>query len=102
MCKFQHISLAAVNLTPARASLSNQEMLDKTNNAREHLHEAEFQELTRTDAEQSFLLVLQAKQQSKWLQQYRNTITCVHGTYKTLRYGFPCFFPLVKTAIQIG
>ena len=24
------------------------------------------------------------------------------ATYKTLRYGFPCFFLLVKTAIQIG
>ena len=67
-----------------------------------HLDEAESEEFIGTDADQSFLLVLQTKQQSKWLQQYGNTITCMDATYKTLRYGFPCFFLLVKTALGIG
>ena len=85
MCKFQHISLPSVDLTPVHATLSNQEMLDKTNDVVECLHEAECEEFTGTDAEQSVLLVLQTKQQSRWLQQCKNTITCVDHTYKTLR-----------------
>ena len=52
--------------------------------------------------EQPFLLVLQTRQQSKWLQQFGNTITCMDATYKTLRYGFPCFFVVVKTSLGIG
>ena len=50
------------------------------------------QEEISFNEEQLFLLVLQTRQQSKWLQQYGNTITCMDATYKTLRYGFPCFF----------
>ena len=46
------------------------------------------------EEEQSFILVLQTKQQSKWLQLYGNTITCMDATYKTLRYGFPCFYSI--------
>ena len=54
------------------------------------------------EEEQSFILVLQTKQQSKWLQLYGNTITCMDATYKTLRYGFPCFYVVVKTSLGIG
>ena len=68
----------------------------------ECLREADSEEFTETGAEQSFLLVFQTKQQARWLQQFGNTITCMDATYKTLRYGFPCFFLLVKTALQIG
>ena len=32
------------------------------------------------EEEQSFILVLQTKQQSKWLQLYGNTITCMDAT----------------------
>ena len=77
-------------------------MLNQIHHAVKHLNEAESEEFIGTDADQSFLLVLQTKQQSKWLQQYGNTITCMDATYKTLPYGFPCFFLLVKTALGIG
>lgn len=81
----------------AYATLRHQEKLDEINDAVKHLHEAECEEFTGSDAEQSFLLVLQPKQQSRWLQRYGNTITCMDATYKTLRYGFPCFFLYAKT-----
>ena len=42
------------------------------------------QEEISFNEEQLFLLVLQTRQQSKWLQQYGNTITCMDATYKTL------------------
>ena len=54
------------------------------------------------EEEQSFILVLQTKQQSKWLELYGNTITCMDATYKTLRYGFPCFYVVVKTSLGVG
>ena len=44
------------------------------------MHEAESEEFTGTEADQSFL-VLQTKQQSKWLQKYGNTSTCMDATY---------------------
>ena len=34
--------------------------------------------------------------------QYGNAITCMDVTYITLRYGFWCFFLVVKTALGIG
>ena len=52
--------------------------------------------------EESFLLVYQTKLQSDWLQKFGNTITCMDAVYKTLRYGFPCFFLVIKTSIGIG
>jgi len=51
---------------------------------------------------QSFLLVFQTPQQRKWLAEYRNTVTCMDAIYKTLKYGFPCFFLVAKTAIGKG
>ena len=54
------------------------------------------------EKKQSFILVLQTKQQSKWLQLYGNTITCMDTTYKTLRCGFHCFYFAVKTSLGIG
>ena len=50
----------------------------------------------------SFLLVYQTKLQSDWLKRFGNTITCMDAVYKTLRYGFPCFFLVVKTSIGVG
>ena len=52
--------------------------------------------------DESFLLVYQTKLQSDWLQRFGNVITCMDAVYKTLRYGFPCFFLVVKTSIGIG
>ena len=80
----------------------NPDILKQIHQAVKNLHEAESEGLIIPDADQSFLLVLQTKQQSNWLQQYGNTITCMDATYKTLRYGFPCFFLVVKTALGIG
>ena len=51
--------------------------------------------------EHSFLLVYQTKKQKEWLELYGNIITCMDGVYKTLRYGFPCYFLVVKTSIGI-
>ena len=51
---------------------------------------------------QSFLLVFQTPQQRKWLARYGNTVTCMDAIYKTLKYGFPCFFLVAKTAIGKG
>lgn len=48
------------------------------------------------ETDESFLLVHQTRQQSEWLQQYGSTITCMDAVYKTLRYGLPCFFLVVK------
>ena len=42
-----------------------------------NLQEVEAEGHITPDADQSFLLVLQTKQQSKWLQQYGNAITCM-------------------------
>ena len=52
--------------------------------------------------DESFLLVYQTKLQSDWLQRFGNTITCMDAVYKTLRYGFPCFFLVVKTSVGVG
>ena len=52
--------------------------------------------------DQSFLLVFQTPQQRKWLAKYGNTVTCMDAIYKTLKYGFPCFFLVAKTAIGKG
>ena len=38
------------------------------------------------------MLVYQTKKQGKWLEHYGNVITCMDAVYKTLRYGFPCYF----------
>ena len=70
-------------------------ILKEIHEAVKNLQEVESEGLIIPDADQSFLLVLQTKQQSKWLQQYGTT-------YKTLWYGFPCFFLVVKTALGIG
>jgi len=80
----------------------NPDILKEIHQAVKNLHESESEGLIIPDADQSFLLVLQTKQQSKRLQQYGNTITCMDATYKTLLYGFPCFFLVVKTALGIG
>ena len=80
----------------------NPDILKEIHEAVKNLREVESEGLIIPDADQLFLLVLQTKQQSKWLQQYGNTITCMDATYKTLRYGFPCFFLVVKTALGIG
>ena len=50
----------------------------------------------------SFLLVLQTPKQQQWLIKYGNTITCMDAIYKTTKYGFPCFFLVVKTSLGIG
>ena len=52
--------------------------------------------------EDSFLLVYQTKKQKEWLELYGNVTTFMDGVYKTLRYGFPCYFLVVKTSIRIG
>ena len=52
--------------------------------------------------EDSFLLVYLTKKQKEWLECYGNVITCMDRVYKTLRYGFPCYFLVVKTSIGIG
>ena len=77
----------------------NPDILKEIHEAVKNLQEVESEGLIIPDADQSFLLVLQTKQQSKWLQQYGNTITCMDATYKTLWYGFLC---VVKTALGIG
>ena len=73
----------------------NLDILKEIHEAVKNLQEVESEGLIIPDTDQSFLLVLQTKQQSKWLQQYGTT-------YKTLWYGFPCFFLVVKTALGIG
>ena len=48
------------------------------------------------------MLVYQTKKQGEWLEHYGNVITCMDAVYKTLRYGFPCYFLVVKTSIGVG
>lgn len=81
---------------------SHSELLNESDEAvsKVLLPETDHEEISFKE-EHSFLLVLQTTQQSKWLQQYGNMITCMDATYKTLRYGFPCFF-VVKTSLGIG
>lgn len=77
-------------------------LLKETDEAVTRLSDPDSEELITFNEQQPFLLVLQTRQQSKWLEQYGNTITCMDATYKTLRYGFPCFFLIVKTSLGIG
>ena len=49
-----------------------------------------------------FYLFTKQKKQKEWLELYGIVITCMDGVYKTLRYGFPCYFLVVKTSIRIG
>ena len=79
--------------------LRNPDILKEIYEVVKNLQEVESEGLITPDADQSFLSVLQAKQQSEWLQQYGNTITCMDATYETLWYGFPW---VVKTALGIG
>ena len=51
---------------------------------------------------ESFLLVLQTKKQKEWLLRYGNDVTCMDAIHKTVKYGFPCFFLVVRTSIGIG
>lgn len=76
-------------------------MLKEVDDTVKRLFESEKDSLI-TEGESSFLLVFQTKQQREWLEQFGNTITCMDATYKTLRYGFPLFFLLVKTALGVG
>ena len=51
---------------------------------------------------ESFLVVLQTKKQKEWLLRYGNDVTCMDAIHKTVKYGFPCFFLIVRTSIGIG
>ena len=50
---------------------------------------------------ESFLVVLQTKKQKEWLLHYGNDVTCMDAIHKTVKYGFPCFFLVVRTSIGI-
>lgn len=52
--------------------------------------------------ESSFLLVFQTPHQQRLLIKYGNVITCMNAIYRTTKYGFPCFFLVVKTSIGTG
>ncbi|XP_065918696.1 uncharacterized protein [Dysidea avara] len=98
-----HISKAGSHMNSKNPIERHSELLEEADEAvsKVFVPDADQEEICFND-EQPFLLVLQTRQQSKWLQQYGNTITCMDATYKTLRYGFPCFFVVVKTSLGIG
>ena len=52
--------------------------------------------------ESSFLLVMQTKHQQDLLRKYGNIVTLMDGVYRTTKYGFPCFFIVVKTSLGMG
>ena len=77
----------------------NHNLLAEINESLITLKEAEDIDFSTED---SFLLVYQTKKQKEWLEHYGDVITCMDGVYKTLRYGFPCYFLVVKTSIGRG
>ena len=52
--------------------------------------------------ESSFLLVMQTKHQQDLLRKYGNIVTLMDGVYRTTKYGFPCFFIVVKSSLGMG
>ena len=50
----------------------------------------------------SFLLVMQTQHQQSLLRKYGNIVTLMDGVYRTTKYGFPCFFLVVKTSLGRG
>ena len=52
--------------------------------------------------EPSFLLVFQTPHQQRLLCKYGNTVSCMDAIYRTTKYGFPCFFLVVKTSLGTG
>ena len=42
------------------------------------------------------------KKQKEWVLRYGNDVTCMGAIHKTVKYGFPCFFLVVRTSIGIG
>lgn len=63
------------------------------------VHEMENSVVTANHSETTFLCVLQTKAQQ---EQYGNSMTLMDGIYRTTKYGFPCIFLTVKTAIGSG
>ena len=55
-----------------------------------------------SNEEGSFLLVMQTKHQQTLLRRYGNMMTLMDGVYRTTKYGFPCFFLVVKTSLGMG
>ncbi|XP_065883904.1 uncharacterized protein [Dysidea avara] len=80
-----HISKAGSHMNSKNPIERHSELLEEADEAvsKVFVPDADQEEICFND-EQPFLLVLQTKQQSKWLQQYGNTITCMDATYKTL------------------
>ena len=48
------------------------------------------------------MLVYQTKKQGEWLERYGNVIICMDVVYKTLRYGSPYCYLVVKMLIGVG
>jgi len=71
---------------------SHSELLNESDEAASKvlLPETDHEEISFKE-EHSFLLVLQTTQQSKWLQQYGNMITCMDATYKICDMDSPAF-----------
>ena len=55
-----------------------------------------------SNKEDSFLLVMQTQHQQTLLRKYGNIVTLMDGVYHTTKYGFPCFFLVVKTSLGMG
>ena len=55
-----------------------------------------------SNEEDSFLLVMQTQHQQTLLRKYGNMVTLMDGVYRTTKYGFPCFFLVVKTSLGMG
>ena len=55
-----------------------------------------------SNKEDSFLLVMQTQHQQTLLRKYGNIVTLMDGVYRTTKYGFPCFFLVVKTSLGMG
>ena len=73
----------------------------------DHLRQLESQQTSDTDEvpekeDESFLLVMQTKHQQELLKKYGNLVTLMDALYRTTKYGFPCFFLVVKTSLGVG
>jgi len=60
------------------------------------------QETGKGDHETTFLLVMQTAHQQRLMHKFANFITLMDGIYRTTKYGFPCFFLIVKTSLSVG
>ena len=78
-------------------------LLEDINTAVQQLPQDVYVEDTLDEViDSSFLLVFQTLHQQRLIVKYGNVVTCMDAIYRTNKYGFPCFFLVVKTSLGTG